>query len=518
MNRPGFFSEEHPAYPFLVLINVIITTFLAVVSAVATVVANNSIQGELALSNTQAIWVTTLNLLGLNTTVPTANWFANRFGNKRVYTYGVLIFALSSAIVALSNHFVVLAAARFIEGVGAGFIFPIGLALIVQSMPRTKIVLAVNLYVAIAFGSGISLGALLSGYFSEFGSWRSLFFWMVPLGLAAAYSCWLSRSKKPPEEHYPFDYGGFFCFAMFIASLLVALTLGPIRSTDEGWRSWYIIALFVLAIISLIATLLIERRHSHPLIPLTLFKDPIYATSTIAMFLIGMAYFAGISVAINYMIDTLLYEKFVAGKIAAIYGVSLALATLVANVLIKWIPVPVFTFAGLSLLVYSYFLNNELSWLTGVDQVLWILFLRGAGLGLTLGPTTLLALYGVPKELKGAAATLLTFFRQVGITYGGTLLSILVIRQTIFHAARFGEQANNQLPAYRLTLQNLMNKFPDPIQAKGAIIQNIENQAYIQGLNDALVAFGYITGAVEILLLVAILYHVWKKRTKAVNS
>jgi hypothetical protein len=105
------------------------------------------------------------------------------------------------------------------------------------------------------------------------------------------------RSAKHPVAHAREEFG-------YVLAGEVALTLGPIRSTDEGWRSWYIIALFVLAIISLIATLLIERRHSHPLIPLTLFKDPIYATSTIAMFLIGMAYFAGISVAINYMIDT----------------------------------------------------------------------------------------------------------------------------------------------------------------------------------------------------------------------
>lgn len=515
MKKPGFFSPENPYYPVLVLSNVIMTTFLAVMSVVATVLANNSIQGELALSDTESIWITTLYLLGVNTTVPSANWFANRFGNKRMYTYGVLIFTLGSATVGFSHHFSLLALARFIEGVGAGLIFPIGLSLIVQSLAKEKISLGLNLYIGGAFGGGLGLGIPLAGYLTQFATWRILFYLIIPLGLLAAVSCWMSRLHKPQTEKYPFDYGGFFCFATFIASLLIALTLGPIKATSEGWRSWYIIALFILAAICLLSTLLIERKHSHPMIPLILFKDPIFATSAAAMFLLGMSLFASVSISIDYMINALLYEKWITGKIAMIYGITMAFCSMLASQLIKFIPVPIMTFLGLSVLIYSYFLNNELSWLTGVDQVLWILLIRGIGIGFALGPTTLLALYGIPQELKSSAATLLTFFRQVGGTYGGTLISIFSIRQTIFHAARFGEQANAQLPAYKLTLQNLYNKYPDPTQAKAAIIKNIETQAYIQGLNDALIAFGYITAVVAAILLISIVFRLLKNRKRS---
>ena len=137
---------------------------------------------------------------------------------------------------------------------------------------------------------------------------------------------------------------------------------------------------------------------------------------------------------------------------------------------------------------------------------------------LALGPTTLLALHGVPDELKNSAATLLTFFRQVGLTYGGTLIAIFSIRQTIFHTARFGEQINDQLPAYKMTFQNIYDKFPDRAQAKAAIVKNVLTQAYVQGLNDALIVFGYVTGAVAILLMLFIGIRIWKNRTKATNS
>ncbi len=513
MNKPSFFSPDHPAYPTLILLNVIMTTFLCLTSAVATVISNNAIQGELALSDTESIWVTTLYLLGVNTTVPTANWFANRFGFKRMYTYGVLIFTLASAIVGFANHFFILAAARLIEGVGAGLIFPIGLALVVQTIAPARISLAISCYFAGAFGGGLGIGTLLSGYFTQFGSWRSIFFLIVPMGFIEAYSCWLSRRQIPEREQFPFDWGGFFFFATFIASLLVALTLGPIKATTEGWRSWYIIGLFLLAAVSLVITLLIERKHPYPLIPMVLFKDPIFAIGSIAMFLIGMSIFSSVSVSIEYMINALSYEKYVTGKIATVYGVAVGICGFLVGQLTRWVPVPIMTFVGLSLLVYSYFLNNELSWLTGVNQVFWILLLRGIGVGCALGPTTLLALHGVPTHLRNSAATLLTFFRQVGGTYGGTILAIFSIRQTIFHAARFGEQANTQLPGYKMTFQNLMNKYPDPIQAKGAIVQNILTQAYVQGLNDALTAFGYITGTAALLLMVVIAYRYWFKNS-----
>lgn len=514
MKRPGFFSHEHPSYPIHITANVIFTTFLAIVSAVATMIGDSAIQGELALSNTQSVWITTLYLLGVNTTVPTGNWFANQFGFNRMYTYGVVIFTIASLCAALSTNFFMIAAARFIEGVGAGFIFPVGLALIAHSISKEKVGLAINLYIGIAFGAGLGIGISLSGYLTQFQSWRDVFLLIVPCGIISTISCWLSRKKVPELHKSPFDFPGFFTFAIFITTLLIALTLAPIRSTPEGWRTPYIIILFGIAALSLILFFLIESRSKNPLFPPQVFKDPIFTVSLAAMFLLGMATFASVSVSIEYMLDGLFYEKYVTGKIAAIYGFTIGIFSMIANGLSKIIPVPILTFSGLLLLIFSYFYNNELSWLTGYTQVITILLIRGIGIGLSLGPTTLMALHGVPDPIKTSAATILTFFRQIGGTYGSTLIAIFSIRRTIFHAARFGEQANPQLPAYKFTLKNLIDKFPDPAKAKAAIIKNIETQAQIQGMNDALIIFGYVTSIVALILAILIGYRTWQNRKK----
>jgi DHA2 family multidrug resistance protein len=520
-HRPGTVSRSHPVYPLLILANVLVTTFLAVLSAVATIISDDSIQGELGLSNTLAVWLTTLYLLGVNTTVPTASWFADRFGYKTMYAIGVTLFAVSSAIAGVAENFATIAIARSLEGIGAGFIFPVGLAMIVQNISPKRLPLALILYVGASFGAGFALGFPISGYLTQFLSWRIIFFTIVPLGLLGSLSCWLIHEETERKTTSLFDFGGFFSFALFIASLLVALTYGPLPSTDGGWRSPYILALFAIAALSLLSTILIERKKTDPLLPLVLFKDPLFSVSCIAMFLLGMSIFASGATMMQYMIDALFYEKYVSGKMGITYGLSLALSSILANGIIKKIPVPVMTFAGLSLLVYSYFLNNILDHNTGPDQIFWILLLRGTGVGLALGPTTIQAMKHVPKELSNKGATLITFFRQVGGTYGGTLISIVTIKRKIFHAARFGEQANDQLPAYKIVFNKLYSRFYSSLsdkgaeaaaQAKEALIRNIEIQAFIQAINDAMIVFGCVTGAVALLLASLSLHRWWKNR------
>src|SRR5690606_19987116 len=149
----------------------------------------------------------------------------------------------------------------------------------------------VNLYIGIAFGAGLGMGIILAGYFSQFYSWRYIFFLIVPFGILTTISCWLSRKKAPDLHITPFDFFGFVTFIVFFSTLLIALTLGPIRATPQVWETPYIVIFFILSFISFIAFVIIEKNHSHPLFPLPLFKDSIFSVSVIAIFLLGMSVF-----------------------------------------------------------------------------------------------------------------------------------------------------------------------------------------------------------------------------------
>jgi DHA2 family multidrug resistance protein len=494
---------------------------MALFSATVTIIGDANIQGELALSSPKAQWIQIFYLLAVNSVVPAANWFAERFGYKTMYGLGVLIFALGSGAAALATNFWMLGIVRFIEGIGAGIIFPVGLALIFRNVPKEKLGLALNLYIAVSFGGGLGLGMPLSGYFTEFSSWRWPLFFMLPLGLIAAVDCWLTHVETSRQERGKFDLWGYVSFITFIASLLVALSFGALPSTDGGWTSPFILSLLTLAAAALAMTVLIEKKHPFPLLPLELFKDPIFVVSAAALFLLGMALFTSLSASSLFMIRALQYEKFTTGLITSMYGLAMAGASILASVLIRKIPVPVLLLSGMGVLVVSYFLNNQITLQSGPTQVLWILFLRGLGVGLSLGPITGLAMSVVPKELGGEGATLLTFFRQVGVTYGGTVLGILTIKRTIFHAARFGEQINTQIPGYQVTWKKLSEQFFSNVsdkgylalqQAKFKIVENVETQAFIQGQNDALFVFGWVTLAVAVLMAGLIVHRVVRAR------
>ena len=343
---------------------------------------------------------------------------------------------------------------------------------------------------------------------------------MIPFGLLLAFSCHEIKEEQQPTKH-PFDIWGWLCLAVAIASLLIAVSNGALASTAGGWRSWWILAFLALFVASVVALVFIEERHPEPIIPMKLFLDPIFITSATALFLLGMALFAGLSTSEFFLIQGIGYERYIAGGIGMSYGITIALFSIIAGLLQKRIPTLVLSLVGLGCLVISYFLNHSITWQCGWREILPLLILRGAGVGLALGPTTAQALRRVPEVMGGTAATLLTFFRQVGGTFGGAFFTVFQIRRTIFHNARFGEQVNQWLPGYRVALKHVETRMSQLLsegvatteKANAILIANIKKQAFIQGLNDACFIFGWVTLIVAVMLLILSVRATLQKKT-----
>lgn len=509
--HPSCIADDNPARPWIILFNVILPTMIAIFSAVSTMIAKSSIIGDLGIEGSLEQWVTILFLLGINSTVPIANLLAERFGFKRLFFIGALIFAFSSLATGFAIDFWSLAIARFIEGVGAGIIFPVGMALIIMNFPKEKLGLAINIYMGFGFGAGMIVGTYFSGVIAMWSVWQNLFFVMVPFGIFAAIITWLVYDETERTVTAKFDLWGYLCFIILIASLVVALEIGNLSSTTNGWKSPFIIGCFVTAGISLILLIIFEIHAEEPVVPLKLFKYPLFVIGCVTLFSLGMSLFASVSFISSYMEDALHYDKYQTGRILVIYGVMLGAFSIVASFLLKKISPSVLVLIGLGIVIYSYFLNNILTIQSGYFQIGLILALRSMGLALALGPVTVHSIKNVPKELSGPAATLLTFFRQVGGTYGGAIMGIIVIRRNIFHTARFGEQVNPWLVGFKETSRKLTNHIFTDVKgnileakerATELIIADIKIQSYIQAINDAMIAFGYATIGVAIILII----------------
>jgi DHA2 family multidrug resistance protein len=507
--RPDLLSTAHPLWPWIVLTNVLAMTFASLFSAAATLIADTAIQGDLALSAPEAGWVTILYMFGVNTTVPLASWLGVRYGTKKLYFLGVAIFTLGTLGVSLATHFFTLGFSRLIEGIGAGIIFPIGLSLIPQVFPSDRLRLPLALYVTVGFGGGLGIGTLAAGFITQWGSWRDSFIYLLPIGVAAMMGCALLHIESKQEKEKLFNIPGFCCLVVTIGSLLIALNLGALPSTNGGWRSPFILSQFALAACGGIGLCFFEKRHSSPLFPPLLFRDPVFSSSCFALLIVGMSLFLTISASTSYMLTALNYDKTSTGLITLTYGVCVALASLASSPLMRRVPIPLLSLMGLSCLAASYFLHQRILYQTGWRELLPLLILRGIGVGISLAPLTAQGLSRAPELLKTGAAALLTFTRQLGATYGGTLMTIVVIKRSIFHTARFSESVNRQIPGFQETYAKLYDALSSDLstdqieaskRATAAVIDNIQMQAFVTSLNDTAWILGWTTCAAILIL------------------
>lgn len=254
-------------------------------------------------------WVLNAYNIALAALIVPAGRFADRFGRRRLYTGGLVIFTLSSAMCALAPSLGVLIAARGVQGAGAAAIVPASLALVLKGCPAQRRPQSVAIWsatAALAAGVGPSIG----GGLVDIYNWRLVFLINLPIGLVAYL---LSRSllveSRAPGRRIPPDLGG----ALLLAGAVGMLTLAVVQGPGWGWSSPGVI---VSAAASALAFGLLARRclrHPAPVIDLELLKAPGFlATGTLT--LIGAAGFFSLGVAnVLFLIQAWRYSPLQAG-------------------------------------------------------------------------------------------------------------------------------------------------------------------------------------------------------------
>jgi MFS transporter, DHA2 family, multidrug resistance protein len=486
---------------WVILFNVITVTILTIISAVAIIIAQTSVIGELGIEGSIQQWIVILYLLGINSVVPIGTSLADRYGFKKIFFIGVLLFGLGSLISGLATSFFILGFGRIIEGLGGGIIFPVGLALILHNFPKKMLPLALNLYIGLGFGIGFGLGAFLGGFFTQFYSWRWIFLINFPIAIFSLFIIATTQKETEKNQLNKFDLYGYITLAFAVCFLIIALTNGNLRSTTDGWRSPFIIGCIIISIISFLTCLMIEKNHPKPVLPLKLFKYPIFVIGIFTLFSLGMIVFGSITLISNFMEQGLKFQKFTTGALLTTYGISIGIFSVLSTYLLKNIPILAVVLMGLALIVFSNVLSYKLTFLSDKTMIATILIIRGIGVGLSLGSTNTYALKNIPKEFSSDAATLLTFFRQLGATYGGSILTIITIRREFFYNAIFKEGLTSESIGFQETVRKLSmfiaknngNTFMIANQrAKELIADNVFNQSFIQAMNDGLIVLAWI--------------------------
>jgi EmrB/QacA subfamily drug resistance transporter len=395
------------------LVLVSIATFMLLLDVTVVNVALPDIQRELNASLSSLQWVVDAYSLTLAAFLLTAGSLGDRLGRRRVFTIGFGVFTFASFLCGIAEDPTLLNLARGLQGVGGAGMFATSLALIGQEFHGKDRATAFGVWGAVV-GGAVAVGPLVGGVVTETLGWEWIFFLNVPIGIGAMA---LTERKivnvfaKDPE---PVDVPGLITFS----SALFLLIFGLIRGNPEGWGSPLILACLVGAVALLVAFVAIERRSTHPMLDLTLFRKPAFNGVSAVAFGLSAGMFAMFLYLTIYMQGVLDYSPLEAGLRFLPLTVLGFIVAPISGALSNKVPIRVLLGVGLATVGVGLLLMHGVSPGSGWTTLLAGFLVAGTGIGLTNPGIGQAAIAVVPVEKSGMGSGINTTFRQVGIATG----------------------------------------------------------------------------------------------------
>ncbi|MEZ0072789.1 MDR family MFS transporter [Planotetraspora sp. GP83] len=389
-------------------------------------------------------WVVTAYLLTSTVTVPLYGRLSDAYGRKPLLLIGVGIFLVGSILCGVAQDMGQLIAFRGLQGLGAGALLPLSLALVIDLFPPQR-----SGRVQGALGGVMALsylaGPFLGGLFTDHASWRWAFYVNVPIGVVLIAIIWLRLPYLPGHGGgaRP-DYLGIAVFGAAISALLVGLTEKGIDG--HTWTSAPVIGPIGGALLALIGFVAVEQRAGQPIVPLHLFANRTYTLVNVTSFFTAFCMYAGVVFLPRYFQEAHGLSATSSGL--HIYPLMLAMVvgSAVTGALISrtgrykpWlVTAPAFLVAG-TLLCANLAVN------TGTLTLAAWMVLIGLGVGPMLSGLTVAIQSAVPPQFIGTASANLTFFRQIGgsvaLAVAGTAYTSVMTREVPLHGPQAAHAA-----------------------------------------------------------------------------
>src|SRR5665647_73420 len=249
-SRDSHFHPKSPNYKWFVLGNVMLGTFMAVLDSTIVNVSLPKIMSSFGVGLSTIQWVITAYMLSMAVMLPTSGWLADKFGYKKVYFWGLFLFTFGSLLCGLSNDETTLILSRIVQGLGAGMIQPLGMAIITREFPPQQRGVALGFW-AIAAAASVSFGPLIGGYLVDNFSWQLIFDVNIRCGIAAMVFTIVIQKEYINRLVGKFDLIGFISVVLFLPVFLYALTEGSASTNTAGWSAPYILVCFAISAIAL---------------------------------------------------------------------------------------------------------------------------------------------------------------------------------------------------------------------------------------------------------------------------
>jgi EmrB/QacA subfamily drug resistance transporter len=378
------------------------------------------------------VWTVTIYLLTSTITVPFYGKLSDLYGRKPLLLLGITIFLAGSALSGLSQDIYQLIAFRGLQGIGAGALFPISLAVIGDMYTPAERGKYQGLFGAV-FGLSSIVGPLAGGWITENIGWHWIFYINLPIGLIAlAVIARLLPTVKRAGATRNLDFVGAGIFTVAISTLLIGLT----NKQFGEWTEPHVGGLVALGGALFLLFLFVESRAKEPIVPLDLWRNRTYASSIVSTFLVSFGFFG----AVIFLPQWFQFVKGVSPTDSGLQTLTLLAGVIISSIVAGQLVArtgkyKLIILAGLATMVVGLILMTNLRAETDLP-VMWIwMFITGLGIGPTLSVFTIVVQNAVPFAKLGVATSNLTFFRQVGGSVGLALLGTV-----------FGQRLSEELP------------------------------------------------------------------------
>jgi EmrB/QacA subfamily drug resistance transporter len=380
--------------------------------------ALTTIRQDLGASIEQLEWTVNAYSLSFAMLLMTAAAIGDRWGRRRTYVAGLVVFSLASVACALAPSVPFLIAARTFQGIGAAAVMPLAMGLLGAAFPPERRGWAIGIFSGLT-GLAVLGGPMIGGAVTQGLAWEWIFWINVPVGALAI----LLVLRKIPESWGAarrVDLRG----AALITLAVLGIVWGVVRGEVAGWASIEVVGSFVLGALLLLAFLAWERRAPQPMLPLSYFRAGAFSAGNAAGFFLTAALYGAVFFLAQFMQAAFGSSPLKAGLQLLPWTATLFLVAPIAGRLVDRIGERPLVVTGLTLQAVGMFWISQVSnGSVQYSELVLPLMVAGCGVSMAMPATQSASVGALPREAVGIASGIYSMMRQLGGVVGVAVLA-----------------------------------------------------------------------------------------------
>lgn len=396
-------------------------------------VAFPDIMGAFGIGRDQAQLLATGYFASQTVGMMLAAWLSTVIGERRTYMLALMLFLCGSAMSGLAVDTVSLLGGRVVQGIAAGVVQPLGMAIVFKVFPQGRKGLSMGIY-SMGMVLAPSFGPTMGGLAIDLFSWRYVFLLSLPTAFIALLLSNLFLPTSPIPKKLPkFDFLGFALLCMALGGFLMAFSYGQ----RWGWSSGEIVGLLCFGGLAAIGFVLRQLYGKSPLVNLWLFGNVQFTAAALIAFFTGCAFMSSTFMLPLFVQQVQHYTPLNAGLIMIPAGLSLLILFPLAGRLSDAVPPQYMIYAGLIAFSFSFYLLAGADVNTPFWTLVGFTVLMRAGSAFTRPVTNATALKSLPTELVNQGSSSINFIRKLGAALGTNLIVVFMELRVPFHGDAF---------------------------------------------------------------------------------